>query len=387
MLELRTHRSIREFAPDEWNGLLGSDPEPFLRWEFLEALEATKCVVPEVGWLPLPLSLRRNGELVAACPAYLKGNSEGEFVFDHSWARFAEARLGVEYYPKLIVASPFTPATGRRLLVQASSQGDETIHRAFVEGIQRVGDGFGLSSAHVLFPRVEEATAWSRAGLALRLGVQYHWSNAGYSTFDDFLSRYNAKRRHQVKRERRELAAQGLDLRVYTGRDLTPAVLDAAYEFYVVTVEKHLWGRQYLNRDFFQEVGSRLRDQILVILAHQRATGLPVGGAFNLMGNGRMFGRYWGAKRDYKYLHFNVCYYEGIEECIRRGLQVFEPGAGGEHKIVRGFEPTRTFSAHWLRHPQLDRAVRNFVEQEAQAIDESLSHEAPVFKPEGDAPR
>jgi predicted N-acyltransferase len=383
MFEFRTHRSIREFSTTAWNELLGHDPEPFLRWEFLDALEVTGCVEPSVGWAPLLLSLHHAGRLVAACPAYVKGNSEGEFVFDQSWAHFSETSLGIDYYPKLIVACPFTPATGRRILItneRDPSFEHSAVIRAFADGIRRVVEGFGLSSAHVLFPREPELGHWVDAGLAPRVGVQYHWTNQGYATFDDFLGRYNSKRRHQVKRERKEMDLQGLELRVYTGTDLTPEILDTAYEFYVATVEKYHWGRQYLNREFFQEVGSRLRDNVVVTLAHERASGLAVAGSFNLVGNGRMFGRYWGAKRDYKYLHFNVCYYAGIEECIRRGLSVFEPGAGGEHKIVRGFEPTQTYSAHWLVHAGLDRAVRAFLQREARVVHDSLDNEPSVFK-------
>ncbi len=385
MFEFRTHRSIREFDSAEWNALLGPDPEPFLRWEFLEALEATGCVEPEVGWLPLMLSLRRDGVLVAASPAYVKGNSEGEFVFDHGWAQFAQSSLRAPYYPKLILACPFTPATGRRLIVSPDHGGAGGappcgVASAFAEGVQRVVEQLDLSSAHVLFPRESELAQWVNAGLAARVGVQYHWSNAGYHSFDDFLGRYNSKRRHQVKRERRELAQQDLELRVYTGTDLTPAVLDAVYEFYVATVEKYHWGRQYLNRPFFEELGSRLRDNVLVVLAHERGSGKAIAGAFNLIGNGRMFGRYWGAKRDYKYLHFNVCYYAGIDECIARKLSVFEPGAGGEHKIVRGFEPTKTYSAHLFRDERLDGAIRHFLERESRAVARSLEDEPSVFK-------
>lgn len=379
MYEFRTHRTIADFEPEQWNGLLGPDPEPFLRWEFLRALETTGCVKPSVGWLPLMLSLRAGERLVAVSPAYVKGNSEGEFVFDHSWAQFAEASLGTRYYPKLILACPFTPATGRRLIVSPEFEGASP-SAAFAEGVRRVTEQFRLSSVHVLFPRQPELSDWVNAGLAARVGVQYHWLNAGYTSFDDFLQRYNAKRRHQVKRERKELEQQGLELRTYTGTDISPVVLDAMYEFYVATVEKYHWGRQYLNREFFEEVGSRLRDNVFVVLAHERASGAPVAGAFNLVGNGRMFGRYWGAKRDYKYLHFNVCYYAGIDACIERGLSVFEPGAGGEHKIVRGFEPTQTYSAHLFRDPDLDQAVRGFLEREANAVTQSLEDEPSVFK-------
>jgi uncharacterized protein len=378
MFEFQTHSSMREIAPEDWNGLLGDDPEPFLRWEFLEAFEATGCVHPDVGWAPMPLTVRNNGELVGVAPAYVKGNSEGEFVFDHGWARFAYEELRYEYYPKLILACPFTPATGRRVIVKDEALA-EGVTEAFANGVRLLSEKFGLSSAHVLFPRQAELERWTKHGFAVRNGIQYHWANAGYSCFDDFLARYNSKRRSQVRRERKELAAQGLVLRVYAGSDLTPEVLDTMYSFYCGTVDKYHWGRQYLNRDFFQEVGARMRDSIVIVFAHEQATGQAVAGAFNLVGQQRMFGRYWGGIKDYKYLHFNVCYYAGIEECIRRKLLVFEPGAGGEHKVVRGFEPTQTYSAHVFNHRALDRAVRAFLRRETHVVEESLRENPGLF--------
>jgi uncharacterized protein len=377
MLEFQTHNSIRDVAREEWNALLGPDPEPFLLWDFLEAFEATGCVHPDVGWAPVPLTVRENGVLVGALPAYVKGNSEGEFVFDHGWARFAYEELRYEYYPKLIVACPFTPATGRRVIVRDSAS--DQVAQALMSGVRRVSEKLGLSSAHVLFPRRAELELWHRSGFATRSGIQYHWANAGYDSFDDFLARYNSKRRNQVRRERKELQAQGLTLKVYAGPDITPAILDTMYSFYCGTVDKYHWGRQYLNRDFFQEIGSRMRDSIVIVFAHEQASGHAVAGAFNLVGQGRMFGRYWGCTKDYKYLHFNVCYYAGIEECIRRKLQIFEPGAGGEHKVVRGFEPTQTYSAHVFNHTTLDRAVRSFLRRETNVVEESLNDMPDLF--------
>lgn len=377
MFEFQTHRSMREIAREDWNALLGQDPEPFLRWEFLEAFEATGCVDPTVGWAPVPITIRENGVLVGAAPAYVKGNSEGEFVFDHGWARFAYEELRYEYYPKLIVACPFTPATGRRVIVKEGASID-AVTEALATGVRLLSEQLGLSSAHVLFPRQEELERWSRHGFAVRNGIQYHWANAGYSCFDDFLARYNAKRRHQVRRERKELAQQGLVLKSYSGSDITPEVLDTMYTFYCGTVEKYHWGRQYLNRDFFQELGARMRDSLFIVFAHEQS-GEAVAGAFNLVGRKRMFGRYWGCSKDYKYLHFNVCYYAGIEECIERKLEVFEPGAGGEHKVVRGFEPTQTYSAHVFNQRALDRAVRSFLRRETHVVEESLSEGSDLF--------
>lgn len=378
-MDLHTHTSITEIPEGEWDSLLGDDGVPYLYWRFLEALEKTGCVSPEVGWAPLLMTLREEGKLVAAAPGYVKGNSDGEFVFDHSWAQFAYERLGVEYYPKLIVACPFTPATGPRLLVDEKADVAAAL-RGFAQGMMRVVDELGLSSGHVLFPREEQALAWAEVGLAHRLGVQYHWLNAGYRTFDDFLARYNSKRRHQIRRERAELAKAGIELMVKTGSDLEPDVVDHVYDFYRSTVQKYFWGRQYLNRAFFEEVCSRLSDKVLVVLAKDTASGRVVGGAFNMIGNGRMFGRYWGATEDIRFLHFNVCYYQGIEECIRRDLGVFEPGAGGEHKVVRGFEPTLTHSVHYLAHPRLDFAVREFLSREREGVRARLQEESPILR-------
>jgi uncharacterized protein len=385
MIELRTHLSIREIEESAWDALLGADGVPYLRWRFLEALEATGCVSGDVGWAPLHLTLHADGEMIGAAAAYVKGNSEGEFVFDHSFAQYAYERLNVAYYPKLIVACPFTPATGPRVLVREGSDAQEVIS-ALGRGLPRVVSHLELSGGHVLFPRLEQAQVLEQSGLALRLGVQYHWSNQGYATFDDFLSRYNSKRRNQIKRERRELHAQGIDIVIKTGSDIDPSTVDHAYDFYRVTVAKYFWGKQYLNRQFFEELCSRQRDDVLIVLAEERASGKVLGGAFNLLGDQRMFGRYWGAREDIRFLHFNVCYYSGIEECIRRGLQVFEPGAGGEHKVARGFEPTLTYSAHCFVEPKLDRAVRDFLGREQQAIRARLAEESKVLRPLGDDP-
>jgi predicted N-acyltransferase len=238
-----------------------------------------------------------------------------------------------------------------------------------------------LSSAHVLFADAAQAEEFEAAGLLLRHGVQFHWSNAGYATFDDFLGRYSAKRRHQVRRERREMEAQGIELSVKLGSELSSAELDHIFEFYCSTVDKHFYGRRYLNREFFHEVCARMGGQILVVFATLRGQPRPIAGAFNLLGKKKLYGRYWGATEDRRFLHFNVCYYRGIEECILRGLDTFEPGAGGEHKVVRGFEPTITYSAHLLKHPILQRAIKDFLVREKTAIRSGLEETPPILKP------
>jgi uncharacterized protein len=380
-LELITFPTVREIGRETWLAVSGPDAPPFLCFEFLDALERTGCVGAESGWLPMYLVLRRSGATVAAAPAYVKGHSDGEFVFDHAWAQFSYERLGRPYYPKLVIAAPYTPATAPKLLV-AAHEDRALLEGAFVEGVARVSAQLGLSSAHVLFPGEGEAEAFARLGLAHRLGVQYHWHNAGYGTFEDFLARYPSRRRKRVQRERRALEEQGTVLEVLSGPDLTPDIADLAYGFYLSTVDKYFWGRRYLNRAFFEEICSTMPDRILVVLARDQGSRRPVAGAFNLLGADALYGRYWGCREERPFLHFNVCYYRGIEECIARGLSTFEPGAGGEHKLARGFEPTLTHSVHWLGDPRLDAAVRDALRRERVAIERHLAEyaEDPVFK-------
>lgn len=371
---------MRDIPEAQWQALLGDDPEPHLSWTFLDALERTGCVTPDSGWAPFHLALYDGTQLVAAAPAYLKANSEGEFVFDQGWADFAERRLGTEYYPKLLLAVPFTPATGRRLLVKPGVDA-AAVRAALLEGVRGVCSKLSLSSGHVLFAAGEELADYERAQLLHRHGVQYHWHNPGYGSFADFLSRFSAKRRHQIRRERRAIQEQNLMLEVRSGREVTGDLVDYVYGFYRSTVERHFYGRQYLNRAFFEEICSRMPDQVLVVLARATKGGAPIAGAFNLIGGGVLYGRYWGASEAHDFLHFEVCYYRGVEECIARGLQRFEPGAGGEHKLARGFEPTVTHSFHWLSDARLGRAVDAFLQQERRAIAEYREQEAGLLKP------
>jgi uncharacterized protein len=378
-LELSTSDSIREIGESAWSRLVGADPPPFLSFDWLDALEHSGAVRPERGWMPCFLSVRQQGQLAAAAPAYLKGNSEGEFVFDFSWARFAEEKLGLDYYPKLIVAVPFTPATGPRWLIDPDADRG-LLERAFAGILGAVVKELGLSSAHVLFLPGEQARAFGDAGLVHRAGVQFHWTNAGYRSFDDFLARFGSKRRNQIRRERRELERQGTRLELLTGADITEEIADTMFEFYRSTVQKFYWGRQYLNQKFFREVCARMPERIHVVLARDAASGRAIAGAFNLIGGGALYGRYWGAREERPFLHFNVCYYAGIEDAIRRGLRLFEPGAGGEHKLARGFEPTLTHSVHYLADRRFDRAVRDFVVHEREALTEHVEHGERVLK-------
>ncbi|HEY3493906.1 MAG TPA: GNAT family N-acetyltransferase, partial [Polyangiaceae bacterium] len=322
----------------------------------------------------------RSGELVAAAPAYVKGNSEGEFVFDHAWANFAEGTLGVRYYPKLVAAVPFTPATGPRLLIRAG-EAEAPLYEGLVRALSAVCESAELSSAHVLFPRPEEAGKLAGLGLLERHGVQFQWHNPGYASFDEFLARFSAKRRHQIRYERRALDERGIELTVLSEGTLGPEQADFIHDFYTATVDKFPWGRRYLNRGFFEEVCSTMPDALHVVVARERGKGRALGGAFNLLGKTRLYGRYWGALAEVPFLHFNVCFYRGIEEAITRKLSGFEPGAGGEHKVARGFEPTVTHSAHYLVDRRLRAAVADHLGRERQVIDEHVDESAPILKP------
>jgi predicted N-acyltransferase len=369
-IEISTCEDIRQVSADAWDALLTPEDTPFVRHAWLRSLEDAGCVRPEVGWRPCHLLVRRSGTLVAAAPAYLKANTEGEFVFDHGWAQ-AAPRFGVRYYPKLIVAVPFTPATGRRLLTR-----DDQLRGLLAHAIRAVSDRLGLSGAHVLFPDERDRNILEGSDFALRHGVQFHWVNRDYKSYDDFLATFNSKRRHQLRRERREVEASGVVTTTYRGPEITDEVLGAMFRFYRKGVEAHFpWGRQYLNERFFELVRERMAEHLEIVLA--RDGGRPIAGCFNVAGGGRLYGRYWGCDEPRPFLHFHVCYYHSIEQCILRGVRVFEPGAGGEHKMPRGFEPTVTASAHHLRDTRFNAAIRDYLIRERAAIAEELGRGEP----------
>ena len=361
---LRLHRAITEVPRGAWDALLDDAARPFLEWAFLAALEDSGSVGPSTGWEPRHLTLWRGSRLVAAAPAYLKEDSHGEFVADGIWATAAE-RLGVRYYPKLVLAVPFTPTTGRRLLVAPGE--DRAFWEAELAGAAlEYARAEGLSGLHVLFPTEAEATTLEAAGFAVRLGMQYQWRNAGYRTYEDFLARFHTHRRHQLRRELRAPAAQGLTLRTLRGEELAGVDPMELYRLHVSTVGKYPWGRRTLTPGFFSRMLGTFRHACELVEA--RKEGRLVAGAFNLVGPGVVYGRYWGCFEEHPFLHFNVCLYHPVAEAIARGVPRFEPGAGGEHKLTRGFEPELTRSAHLLFHPGVDRAVRSFLAHERAAV-------------------
>jgi predicted N-acyltransferase len=367
-VRFRVHSSISEIAQQAWDSLVDEETKPFLEWSWLEALERSGSVSPKSGWHPRHATLWRGSKLVAAAPAYLKDHSHGEFVFDWSWATAAE-RAGFRYYPKLVVSVPMTPATGKRLLV-APGEDRPAQERQLVSAILQYARSENLSSVHVLFPTQSECAALEAAGLCIRLGVQYHWFNAGYASFDDYLGRFNAKRRHHLRRERRALVEQGIEVRTLRGDELANVDPQEVFRLYCSTVDKYPWGQRQLTAAFFERALSDFGHRVELVEA--RRGGRLVAGAFNLASSEVLYGRYWGCFEEHPFLHFNVCLYHSVEECIGRGRQRFEPGAGGEHKLVRGFEPSLTYSAHWIFDPGLDRAVRAFLSHERAAIERGL---------------
>lgn len=353
---------------DAWNRLVG-DESPFLEWEWLASLEETGCVGGQTGWIPRTLAAYEGDELVAACPLYVKYNSEGEFVYDHGWAHAAE-RAGISYYPKLLVGVPFTPVTGARFLV-AEGQDRSQWARQFGAALRDLCENEDLSGAHVNFCRQGEMEALRGLGFEARVGFQYHWKNHQYRDFEDYLLRFRSKRRNQIRRERRELERQGIRIDFAVGDDIDQDVISHMFRFYLTNIENHhYWGRQYLNREFFDLIAERFRARLQLTLARQGEK--TVAGTLNVFKGDTLYGRYWGTDRPLRHLHFNTCYYAPIEFCIERGLARFEPGAGGEYKQVRGFDAEPTVSVHYLKDNRLAEAVRDYLARERRDASQTI---------------
>jgi uncharacterized protein len=359
MAEFELLGGVAEVPRDVWNALVG-DASPFLEWDWLVALEESGSVGGSTGWLPKPLVAREGGRVVAACPLYVKLHSNGEFVFDWGWADASE-RAGIRYYPKLLVGVPFTPVAGPRFLV-APGLDRPAWTRALAEAVRDLCERHELSGAHVNFCTEAEIEPLESAGYALRIGYQYHWHNRGYRDFDDYLDSFRSKRRNQIRRERRELERQDVRIETYLGSQIPDELFGTMYRFYVSTLDKKVYGRQYLEPAFFEKLASRFRERLCFVIAWLGDE--PIAGTFNVQKGEALYGRYWGADLDVRNLHFNVAYYAAIEHCIRQGLARFEPGAGGDYKQTRGFDARATWSLHHLRDPRLRRAVNAFLVQE-----------------------
>ena len=379
--KVRVLSSMSEVDAAAWDALANPDPasyDPFTTHAFLLALEASGSIQPDTGWLPQHLMLDGDdGRPVAAMPNYLKGHSMGEFVFDHGWAD-AYARAGVEYYPKMLAAVPVTPVPGKRFLTGTGDAAalQSTLTKVAVELTKR----HRSSSLHITFLDDAQFDRAGKDGLLQRLGHQYHFTNAGYGSFDDFLGTLVSRKRKNLKRERRDALANGISIEWLTGADITEEHWDAFFEFYEDTGGRK-WGSPYLNRAFFSLLGQAQAKDCLLILAKRE--GRYIAGALNMIGGEALYGRYWGCIEQHPFLHFEVCYYQAIDFAIARKLKRVEAGAGGEHKLVRGYEPMTTHSAHWIADPRFRKAIADFLVQERRHVErqgEAMSEMGPFRK-------
>ena len=361
------------------SSIRGEGNNPFVSHEFLSSLEESGSVGARTGWQPRHLLAEdTNGVLLGAAPCYVKSHSRGEYVFDHGWAEAFE-RVGGDYYPKLQIAVPFTPVTGPRLFAAPGPLADP-VRGALADALVEITRASNLSSAHVTFLTEQEWRLLGKRGFLQRTDQQFHWENANYTSFDDFLNRLASRKRKTIKRERKEALSAGIEVSWLTGTDLTEAVWDAFFSFYMETGSRK-WGRPYLTRDFFSVVGQKMSDRILLVMA--RRAGRWIAGAINFIGADTLFGRNWGAIEHHPFLHFELCYYQAIDYAIAKGLKGVEAGAQGEHKLARGYLPHMTYSAHFIANPGLRQAVADYLSRErayVQAAARELAAGAPFRK-------
>ncbi len=354
---------IDDVNAEAWDACAGPG-DPFVSHAFLSALERSGSAVPEQGWQPQHLVVPdRDGGLLGAVPLYLKNHSYGEYVFDWGWADAYE-RAGGRYYPKLQVCVPFSPVTGRRLLVRPGAE-SEAVSAALIAGLIEVARRFRVSSLHVTFCEHAEWARFGDAGFLQRTGRQFHWKNQGYDSFDAFLAGLNSRKRKMIRKERRKVAESGITLRALRGAAIEPRHWDSFHRFYVATADRK-WGRPYLTRDFFHRLGETMSERVVLVVAEDR--GELTAAALNLLGEDALYGRNWGALGDYRFLHFEACYYQAIDFAIEHGLARVEAGAQGEHKIQRGYMPVETYSAHWIADPGLRDAVEKYLDHERREI-------------------
>ena len=369
-IEIAVLNRVSDLTAEEWDACAnpgGGRPEdPFTTHRFLTALERSGSVGAGTGWTPRPMVARRDGRIIAVAPLYLKGHSQGEYIFDFNWAHAYE-QAGGRYYPKLQVAVPFTPATGRRFLCAPGE--DEAGRAALVQGLVNLAERNRLSSAHVTFCTADEAAAGAALGLMPRVTQQFHWANAGYGSYDDFLGTLASRKRKALRKERATAQGFGGTIVRLTGDDLRPDHWDAFWQFYLDTGSRK-WGTPYLTRAFFDEIHATMRDDILLVLAER--DGRWVAGALNFIGRQALYGRYWGCIEDHPCLHFELCYHQAIDHAIAMGLPRVEAGAQGEHKLARGYLPAAVHSLHWIADPGFARAVARFLEAERNAVDEEI---------------
>ena len=360
--------SIDQIAREDWNSITGLE-YPFIRHEFLHALEKSDCVCDETGWIPQHCLVYDNGALIALMPMYKKTHSYGEYIFDFEWAHAHDQR-GLSYYPKFLTAIPFTPCEGERLFVKTGMD-KEPVLKSILNHITNTAEIENISSWHCLYPTPSETELFKSANLSIREGVQFRWRNKGYRDFKDYLDSFNSKKRKNILRERRYIREQGIVLKQIPGNDITEQELDVFFQFYQLTYLKR-GNPPYLNQEFFKEIAETMPEQLLLTLAIKKD--IYVGAAFSLLGECSYYGRYWGCYEEYHSLHFEACYYQGLEYCINNQLTRFDSGAQGEHKIARGFEPVTTYSAHWISDPEFAAVIRDFTRREANLMEKYRSN-------------
>ncbi len=361
-MEVKQINGMAQVDGKDWNRLAG-DAYPFLRHEFLLALEQSGSVCGQTGWIPAHLLVLDGDELVAFMPLYLKQHSWGEYVFDQQWAQ-AYKQHGLNYYPKWLTAIPLTPCQGARIVIKAAINPLEVTH-TLLDFIKQLSGQRGISSWHCLFPVPQQAELLRSLGLSIREGVQFHWFNQGYRDFNDFLQTLSASKRKMLKRERRRVSEQGVSLLRIAGPDVSALQWQAFFQFYTMTYLKR-GSQPYLNLAFFQQIAATMGEQLLLVLAVKDEK--YVGAALSFVGSDTLYGRYWGCYEEYNSLHFEACYYQGLDYCIEHGLKQFDSGAQGEHKISRGFEPITTYSAHWLKDARFAQAIGQFLIREQKAV-------------------
>ena len=373
MKEIKIHSRIEEIPQEQWNNLV-LDNNPFIKHEFLKALEDHQCVGNEFGWLPRHIAIyeKESSELIAAMPLYEKYNSYGEFVFDHAWAD-AWKRAGLQYFPKLVSSIPYTPAQGQRLL--AKPENLEEVAPMLLQVATEVAKNNDISGLHILFPTDVEQQWLEKQGLLVRHDCQFHWRNKNYKSFDGFLEMLTAKKRKNIRQERKRVQKSGIKLRVLDGHTANEKDWDDMARFYLSTFTEK-WGTATLNAGFFKQIAKEIPDQIVLVLADtphsSNEEGQCVAGSLMYRSDTTLYGRYWGCDEEVDKLHFEACYYQGIEYCIKHGLELFEPGAQGEHKIARGFLPTLTKSSHWLTENPFQESIQRYTEHEQEAIVEYI---------------
>jgi len=361
-MEVKQINSMAQVDCTVWNRL-ADDTYPFLQHEFLLALEQSGSISEQTGWEPAHLLVMDEDELVAFMPLYLKQHSRGEYVFDHQWAQ-AYQQQGIDYYPKWLTSIPLTPCQGARIVFNAAVNPIE-ITQLLLSFIKQRSDKLGISSWHCLFPIEQQAELLRSLGLSIREGVQFHWFNRGYGDFNDFLQTLNAGKRKMLKRERRRVREQGVSLLRIAGPDISELQWRAFFQFYTMTYLKR-GSQPYLNPAFFQQIAATMGEQLLLVLAVKDDN--YIAAALSFVGADTLYGRYWGCYEQYNSLHFEVCYYQGLDYCIERGLKRFDSGAQGEHKISRGFEPITTYSAHWIKDARFAKAIEHFLAREQEAM-------------------